>query len=169
MNFIAAKRITAFLFFLLLVFSLTVLPAQATALFDLIVIEAQGLSFQVFDTDYLDFYAFSTFLDSPIEEPNHLNNGVKITRYMPVDGVYIQPFDEMIYYPSEDGSGGYVYYVGTVNGSSQLDQKWYQGNPQAEALIKSKFASYEKDLSQMVVIALVAFAGLIALVLRGVR
>lgn len=157
------------IFFLLIIFSLTVQTVQANASFDLIVLEAEGLSFQVFDTEYLDFYAFSQFSDMPIEEPENLDTGVLITRYTPVDDVYIQPYDQLIYYPSENGSGGYVYYVGPVNGTSNLDQKWYQGIPTAEALILDKFQSHEKDLSRLVIVALIAFAGLVVLVLRGAR
>lgn len=166
----AAKHHTIFtVLLLLIIFSLTARPVQANASFDLVVLEAEGLSFQVFDTEYLDFYAFSLFSDMPVEKPENLDTGVLITRYTPVDDVYIQPYDQLIYYPSDNGSGGYVYYVGTVNGTSELDQKWYQGNPAAEALIVNKFESHEKDLSRLVVVALIAFAGLVVLVLRGAR
>jgi hypothetical protein len=169
MKFIAAKHIIPFTLLLLIVFSFTVQTARAMSPFDLIVLEADGLSFQVFDAEFLDFYAFGFFQDSPIEKPVTTNDGVLITRYTPVDGVYIQPYDQMIYYTSTDGSGGYVYYIGTTNGSSKLDQKWYRGNVQAEALIKSKFESYEKDLSLWVTIALFVFAGLITLILLNAR
>jgi hypothetical protein len=169
MKFIASKHIIPFALLLLIVFSFTVQTAQAMVPFNLIVLEADGLSFQVFDAKFLDFYAFGSFQESPIEKPDTYDSGVLITRYTPVDGINIQPYDQMIYYTSPDGSGGYVYYIGTTGGSSELDQKWYRGNVQAEALIKNKFESYEQDLSTGVMIALVMFAGLIALILQGAR
>jgi hypothetical protein len=98
-----------------------------------------------------------------------MEKGILVTRYSPVDDVYIEPYDQLIYYPSTNGSGGYVFYVGLMDGSSDYDQKWYQGNPEAEMMINNTFNSYEKDLSKMVIAALIAFAGLIVLVLRGAR
>jgi hypothetical protein len=165
-----AKSIAAFAFILLiLALSLTAVPADAMGKFDLIVLESEGLSFQVFDSEFLDFYAFSNFAEANISDPPTMEKGILVTRYSPVDDVYIEPYDQLIYYPSTDGSGGYVFYVGVMDGSSDYDRKWYQGNPEAEMMINNTFNSYEKDLSKMVVAALIAFAGLIVLILRGVR
>jgi hypothetical protein len=165
-----AKFIAAFAFILLiLALSLTAVSAEAMGKFDLIVMESEGLSFQVFDSEFLDFYAFSNFAEANISDPPSMEKGILVTRYSPVDDVYIEPYDQLIYYPSTNGSGGYVFYVGLMDGSSDYDQKWYQGNPEAEMMINNTFNSYEKDLSKMVIAALIAFAGLIVLVLRGVR
>jgi hypothetical protein len=154
---------------LILALSLTAVPAEAMGKFDLIVMESEGLSFQVFDSEFLDFYAFSNFTEANISALPSMEEGILVTRYSPVDDVYIEPYDQLIYYPSANGSGGYVFYVGLMDGSSDYDQKWYQGNPEAEMMINNTFNSYEKDLSKIVIAALIAFAGLIVLILRGVR
>jgi hypothetical protein len=167
-----AKIITAFAFLLLLItltFTATAQPAGAMSEINLVILEAEGLSFQVFDTNFLDFYAFSNFPESVAEKPQELDRSILVTRYTPVDDVYIQPLDQLIYYPSSDNSGGYVYYVGMLTGTSDYEQKWYRGTPEAEAMIQATFERHEKDLSKMVMISLAAFAGLIFLVLRSVR
>jgi hypothetical protein len=163
-----AKLITAFILVLLLVtLTFTAQPAGATGDINLVVLESEGLSFQVFDTSFLDYYAFSRFQESMPEAPDNLDRSILVTRYTPVDDVYIEPYDRLIYYPSSDGSGGYVYYVGMQAGSSDYEKQWYRGTPEAEAMIQQTFDRYEKDLSLWVWAALVAFAGLVFVVLRS--
>jgi hypothetical protein len=164
-----AKFVVALSFVLLIAFALTTQPANAVGQFNLIVLESEGLSFQVFDSRFLDFYAFSNFSQGQVAKPENLDNSVMITRYIPFEEVYIEPFDQMIYYPSDDGSGGYVYYVGSTTGPSEYDGQWYRGRAEAEALIQSTFERQEKDLTRLVYVALAAFAALIFLVLRSVR
>jgi hypothetical protein len=166
---ITARLIVAVSFVLIIAFALTAQPTGAAGQFNLILMESEGLSFQVFDSRFLDFYAFSDFSQGQIAKPDNLDDSVMITRYIPVDEVYIQPFDRMIYYPSNDGSGGYVYYLGSTTGASQYDEQWYRGTPDAEVLIQSTFERQERDLTRLVYIAVAAFAGLILLVLRSVR
>ncbi|HSV86228.1 MAG TPA: hypothetical protein VLH85_06615 [Levilinea sp.] len=164
-----ARSIAVLLLLLLIALPLTARPAEAVGKISLVVLEAEGLSFQVLDTAFLDYFAFSYFPGSLVEAPPELGKSVLVTRYVPVDVVYIQPYDQLIYYPSEDGSGGYVYYVDKLEGSSEYEKLWYQGTPEAEKLIRDTFASHTTDLNKLVIVSLVAFASLVFLVLRNAR
>lgn len=165
-----AKLITAFIFILLLgALPFSAQSAGAASDINLVILEAEGLSFQVIDTAFLDYYAFSDFPRSLVAAPQDLGKSVLITRYMPVDDVYIEPFDRLVYFLSADNSGGYIYYLGEVNRASQFGNKWYRGRPEAEKLIRDTFADHTTDLSKLVIVSLAVFIGLVFLVLRSAR
>jgi hypothetical protein len=77
------------------------------------------------DPSLLEFFSFSYFPDSRTQDPM-LGEGYLITRYnqQNKDGSF-HAVDILYYYPSNTGSGGYVFYDGLIDGSSEYDGKWY--------------------------------------------
>jgi len=47
------------------------------------------------------------------------------------------------YYPQSGGSGGYVYYDGLLNGSSEYDGNWFTASPEGDAAFRSLLTAQE--------------------------
>jgi len=106
--------------------------AEAKGNFDKIVVFA-GVSgsVEVDDPSLLGFFSFSDFSERQ-SWPAAPGEGWLIARYandqnsgepVPVDHIWI--------YPPSGNSGPVVYYQGLVNGSSEYDDKLFEGNPEA--------------------------------------
>lgn len=69
--------------------------------------------------------------------PENLGRGYEILRGSMIDGIF-EPFDKLIYYPSENGRRGVIHYIGLidasgqVDGGSEYDNRWYKMDSIAE-------------------------------------
>jgi len=88
----------------------------------------------------LEFFLFDRCAPVSADELN-LENGYEIQRGSVLMGIF-EPFDMLVYYPSEDGKRGYIHYIGLVNargvsdGSSEYDNRWYYANPRTEPYLR---------------------------------
>ena len=68
-------------------------------------------------------------------------NGYEIARGG-IDKGEFEPFDKLIYYPSDDHTRGLIHYIGLVNaegekdGWSEYDGHWFNANPQTEPYLR---------------------------------
>jgi hypothetical protein len=120
-----------FVFFAVLVFSLLLFfapPVFAKGNFSKIVVSGGSLTSDLVVTDpaLMGFFSFSNFPDARTGKPQDINidDGYIVSRGGEENGVF-EVWDRLAYYPNTDGAGGYIYYEGLVNGSSEYDGKWY--------------------------------------------
>jgi hypothetical protein len=103
------------------------------------------------DPSLLEFFSFSYFPDSRTQDPM-LGEGYLITRYdqQYKDGSF-HAVDIMHYYPSNTDTGGYVFYDGLIDGSSEYDGKWYIASAEGDLAFRRILAtnnSAQKTLAQ---------------------
>lgn len=112
--------------------------------FDYIIVKGPGLQGELNLTNpelTTDFFVFADFTQGAINPPTDPGQGYEITRvYVVTENDKPNPtaFDQLYYYPYTDG--GYVYYVGLAEGSSEYDGKWYAANPSADAPFRAALA-----------------------------
>lgn len=118
-------------------------PAIAKGNFIKITISGGQLTSEIDITDpsLLEFFSFSYFPDSRTQDPM-LDEGYLITRYdqQNKDGSF-HAVDILYYYPSNTGSGGYVFYDGLINGSSEYDGKWYIASAEGDLAFRNILAT----------------------------
>ncbi len=95
----------------------------------------------VTDPSLLNFFSFSYFPDARTEEPE-VGAGYVITRYdgQIKDGTF-HAWDKLHYYPNSTGTGGYVFYDGLLDGSSEFDGKWYTTSPEGDVALRRMLAA----------------------------
>ena len=116
--------------------------------FSKIIISGDDLTTEIEITDesLLGFFSFSYFPTAEIDEPT-VSNGYTITRGSQMEDGSFAVFDQLHYYFKSKGSGGYVYYDGLVNGSSEYDGQWYTASPEADAAIRRIVSAENSDSS----------------------
>ena len=80
---------------------------------------------EVSDPLLMDFFSLSIFHNAGIEQPQVEGEGYLVTRYFKEEDGSFTPWDSLRFYPNKEETGGYVFYEGLVNGSSEYDGKWY--------------------------------------------
>jgi hypothetical protein len=121
------------------------IPVQAKGPADRLVISSSRLDEDIVVTDsvLLSLLSWEYLIDLPTplaELPQDIGDGYEILREYR-DGDSYHPFDQMVYYPSQAGQSGYVFFEGIVNGSSEYDGKWFAAKPEGEAVIQ-RLVSY---------------------------
>ena len=79
-----------------------------------------------------DFFTFADFSKAGTEAPADPGIGYEVTRYY-VNGKRESAFDKLHYYPES----GFVYYDGSVNGSSEYDGKWYTAKSEIKTIFEA--------------------------------
>lgn len=131
--------------FLMVTVLMVITPlVRAKGNFSKVVIRCSGLTSDIDVTDpaLMEFFSFSVFPEAKIAEPDpsSLGSDCVITRYEQDSTSDFEAWDQLRYYPATSGTGGYIYYEGLLNGSSEYDQKWYLARPEAETAIQSLLA-----------------------------
>jgi len=80
---------------------------------------------EVSDPLLMDFFSLSILHNAGIEQPQVEGEGYLVIRYFKDENGSFTAWDSLRFYPSNEESGGYVYYEGLVNGSSEYDGNWY--------------------------------------------
>ncbi|MDO9087945.1 MAG: hypothetical protein Q7U53_17190 [Anaerolineaceae bacterium] len=122
-------------------------PAIAKGNFIKITISGGQLTSEIDITDpsLLEFFSFSYFPDSRTQDPM-LGEGYLITRYDQQNkDESFHAVDILYYYPSKTGSGGYVFYDGLINGSSEYDGKWYIASAEGDLAFRNILATNISD------------------------
>ena len=123
-----------------------------------------GSEIEVTDEVFLGFLSFSDFPNSKVQEPS-VEEGYAIIRYnLLEDGTY-EAWDMLHYYPQSHCPGGYVYYDGLLNGSSEYDGKWYTSSPEADVAFLSLLTAHEAMVRIDIGVLLIAVV--LALALMG--
>lgn len=114
-------------------------PAWAKANFSKIVISGGDLTSAVEVTDPAlpDFFSFSDFPTAGITKPKniHVSDGYIVSRGWEENDLFTA-WDSLFYFPKDDGTGGYVYYEGLINGWSEYDGKWYLASAEGDAAMR---------------------------------
>jgi hypothetical protein len=82
-------------------------------------------SVEVFEPLLMEFFGISNFPNASIEQPQVEGEGYLVTRYYKENDGSFTAWDSLRFYPNSEEMGGYVYYEGLMNGSSEYDGKWY--------------------------------------------
>jgi hypothetical protein len=136
----SCQRLRYSLVALLLVCGLTVLPSAAQAGADAVKLVVKdpmsGVEFEVTEPSLLRFMAFIDFA-RPLPEAPAVSDGYSITRYWS-----IRPFDRFHYYPGTEGTPGYIYYDGFLQGWSDSDGKWYRTRIEADQAMRKLLVAH---------------------------
>jgi len=131
--------------------------------FTYVTIDGPGLTDKLNITDPAltsDFFIFADFTKGPIDPPADPGEGYEVTRVY-IETIDNKPtakaFDQLLYFPYADG--GYVYYVGLSEGTSEYDGKWFVANPDADAPFRAALAASARLEWIPVAIVAVIFAG----------
>jgi hypothetical protein len=113
---------------------------------DKVIIRGPGLSdeLEITDSQTLEAFAMGMLLDyeKPIEEPQGLELGYKVTRYYRVGPNHLKDIDRFVYYPQANGRRSYIFYEGIIDkkfiyGGSPYDGKWFLATEEGDrAMLK---------------------------------
>ena len=90
--------------------------------------------------DALSMTALEDFLAPVTEIPENLGPGYELTRFYQGNNESYVPFDHVMYYPDRSGQGGYVLYLGIVNGWSENDGRWFPAHSASDAVMRRVLA-----------------------------
>ena len=153
-----------------LLLSHSVALAGADAVKLLVKEPSSAVEFTVTEPALLGFMAFAN-LSQPLPEVPVVADGYEITRYWP-NG----PFDHFHYYPGSEGTPGYIYYDGFLQGWSESDGKWYRARLEADQAMRPLLAAHglkrpsaSRTLSVVWPIGMGVTVAVLALMVLGLR
>jgi hypothetical protein len=121
-------------------------PASAKGIASLIEIEVPGLenTIRVEGLDAVWDLSIGQLEDftQPLDAPADAGVGLYLTRYLSDNERDTYPFDNVVYFASQTGGRGYVYYLGMINGRSEYDGRWFQATPEGDAAISAVLAQH---------------------------
>jgi len=107
------------------------------------------------DPDQMMKLEQSGFFDqaSLAKPPENLGEGYNITAQLNLDGKMV-PFVEMVYYPTNEGEGGYVHYTGRLNGEKlQTVDEWRVLSLNADKTFRSLMSANNITLQSALIAA----------------
>jgi hypothetical protein len=93
---------------------------------------------EIDDPETLEAFSFFQFEDvnQKIEAPEKPGEGYTVTRFI-LDRDKLIPWDRAIYYPSQNGAAGVVFFEGLIGpNSTEFDGFWYQASSQGDAAMQ---------------------------------
>lgn len=122
-----------------LTLGITATSVLAKGTFAKITVSGGGLTSEIEATDpaLLGFGSLSAFPTALKQAPPVTGEGYLITRYEQDSNGHYIAWDRLRYYPSVINTGGYVFYEGLINGSSEYDGHWFNAVPSGEAAIQA--------------------------------
>jgi hypothetical protein len=146
-------------------------PAMAKGTFAKLVISGGHLTgdIEVTDPALLGFMSLSDFSRAKTQEPDSVGDGYIVTRFeQDSTGVFIA-WDKLRYYPSSNGSGGYIFYEGLINGVSEYDEQWYMASPEADATMRQILVTSTSNLPApaQLILPFMGFAMLMMIAILG--
>lgn len=104
---------------------------------------------EISDPLLMDFFSLSNFPNAGIEQPLVEGDGYLVTRYFLENDGSLTAWDSLRFYPNITDSGGYIFYEGLVNGSSEYDGKWYLASYSGSSRLRRVITASEQPLIPM--------------------
>jgi hypothetical protein len=117
--------------------------------FTQVVISGDSIDNPIVITDDLILDSFSIYnfadLSEPLSEVPMVGDGYTITRGYWVSNSSFLAFDEVTYYPANDGALGYIYYDGLTSGWSEYNRAWYRMTAEGERAMRRIIGNYRVE------------------------
>lgn len=151
--------------------------AFAKGPFDKVTLSGGSLENEVELSDPLlmAFFDISDFPNASIEQPQVEGEGYLVVRYFEEADGSLTAWDQLRFYPNNEATGGYVYYEGLVNGSSEYDGRWYLASFSGSSRLQRIINAAENPLPLPgtllihVLYSIAALAGLALIVVIGLK